>query len=99
MVPRFDLVDIVKTLQQKLRLILIVTIAAAVIGAVFFLVRKKQYKAKTAFFVANPLYVDRTNLFRGDYSQFIDYFGKDDDVDKIMAIAKSDSLQRRIIDK
>lgn len=99
MVPRFDLVDIVKTLHQKLRLLIIVTIIAALVGAVAFLVRKKQYKAKTAFFVANPLYIDRTNLFRTDYSQFIDYFAKEDDVDKVMAIAKSDSMQRRVIDK
>lgn len=96
MVPRFDLVDIVKTLQQKLRLIIIVTIGAALIGAVAFLVRKKQYKAKSTFFVANPLYIDRTNLFRGENSQFIDYFGKEDDIDKVMAIAKSDSLTIRV---
>jgi hypothetical protein len=96
MVPRFDLVDIVKTLQQKLRLIIVVTIVAALIGAVAFLVRKKQYKAKATFFVANPLYIDRTNLFRSEYSQFIDYFAKEDDVDKVMAIAKSDSLMMRV---
>lgn len=99
MVPRFDLVDIVKTLQQKFRLIVIVVVAAAVVGAITFFVRKKIYKGKAAFFVANPIYIDRANLFRADYGNFIDFFAKEDDLDKVMAIAKSDSLQLRVINK
>jgi capsular polysaccharide biosynthesis protein len=99
MAPRFDLVEIIRTLQQKFRLILTVVIVAALVGAITFFVRKKLYKGKAVFFVANPIYIDRTNLFRADYGNFIDYFAKEDDLDKVMAIAKSDSLQLRVINK
>lgn len=97
MVPRFDLVDIVQTLQRKLKFIILVAVAAAVVGAIFHFIGKKEYKAKSTFFVASANYNDRTNIFRSEHSQFIDYFAKEDDVDKIIAIAKSDSLKRSVI--
>ncbi len=97
MSPRFDLIDIVQTLQKRFRYILIISVAAAVLGAVVYLVRTKKYKATATFFISNPKYVDRTNLFRGEHSQFIDYFGTEDDVDKVVAIANSDSMARKVI--
>lgn len=97
MSPRFDLIDIVQTLQKRIRYILIISLIAAVLAAVLYLVRAKKYKSTATFFVSNPLYVDRTNLFRTEHSQFIDYFGSENDMDKIVAIANSDSLARRVI--
>ena len=97
MTPRFDLVDIVKTLQRKGKYIIIITVIAGILGCVVRYFGKKEYKGQTDFFVANPLYVDRTNIFRADGSQFIDYFAKEDDLDKVMAIAKSDTMHKRVI--
>lgn len=98
MSPRFDLVDIVKTLQQKARYIIIITIVAGVLGIVLRYLSKKEYEAKADFFVANPLYTDRTNIFRADGSLLIDYFAKEDDIDKVMAISKSDTMRKKVIE-
>jgi uncharacterized protein involved in exopolysaccharide biosynthesis len=96
--PRFDLVDIAKALKKRARFILIVTIAAAITGAVFYLVSEKKYQGRAEFFVSNPLYSDRNNVFRTFESQFIDYFGDEDDIDKVLAIAKSEVVRARVIE-
>lgn len=95
--PRFDLVDITRTLQRRVRYILAITVAAAVLGGIFYLVQKKKYKATTEFFVANPAYTDRHNLFRTDRSQIIDYFGTEDDIDRVIAISKSEQAKMKVI--
>lgn len=97
--PRFDLVDITKTLRDKRRLLLIVTLVAAIIGGVFYLVGKKRYKAQADFIAANPLYADRNNLFRMSDMAFIDYFGGDDDIDRILVIAESDTVRHMLARK
>jgi len=95
--PRFDLIDILKTLQARARYILIVTIAAGLLGGVVYLLKKKEYKGVSEFFIASPYYSDRNNLFRTDKIEFINYFGREDDIDKVIAIAKSDSLAKKVI--
>ena len=61
------------------------------------LVKKKKYKAEARFFVNNPLYGDRSTLYRSTDTRYVDYYGGDDDVDKIMALAGSDTVRGRII--
>jgi len=97
MSPRFDLIDIVRSLQRNIRSILIVAVLAGILGGIAYLVRKKKYKATSSFFVSNPSYMDRANLFRSNNSQIIDYFGSENDVDKVMAIANSDSMAKTVI--
>lgn len=97
--PRFDLVDIVHTLRNRRSLILIVTIAAAVLGAVFCLVKTKKYESKTQLLVANPLYGDRNNLFRANEMRFIDYFAGEDDIDKVMVLAESEIVHSQVIER
>ena len=95
--PYFDLVDIIRAIQKHRRFIIIVTIIAAILGGLFFAVRKKKYKAEAKFLVTNPLYGDRNYLFRNRDTRFIDYFGGDDDLDKVTALAASDTVRDRII--
>lgn len=97
--PRFDLVDVTQTLRNRRKFILIVTIIAAVLGAALSFVRKKKYKAEANFIIANPLYADRTNIFRTTDMNFVDYFGGDDDIDRIVAVALSDTVRNTIADK
>lgn len=97
--PRFDLVDIAKTLQKRSRYILIITIAAAAVGAVLHFLLPKKYEATAELFVANPLYADRGNIFRNRNAEFINYFGNEDDIDKVIAIAKSDLARKIILEK
>ena len=95
--PRFDLVDIAKVIQRKARFILLVALAGAIVGAAFYLIGTRKYKAASAFLVANPLYSDRNNIFRNDKTSFVDYYGREDDVDKLLAVAKADGTRDSII--
>jgi len=97
--PRFDLVDIVQTLKRRGKYILLITISAAVLGAALYFALPKKYEATAELFVANPLYADRNNIFRNRNAEFINYFGNEDDIDKVMAIAKSDVARQLILDK
>lgn len=94
---RFDLVDIAHTLQRRSRFILIVAIAAGVVGAAGWLISKRKYKATASVLIANPLYSDRNNLFRNDEVIFVDYFGREDDIDKVLAVAKNDATRGVIV--
>jgi uncharacterized protein involved in exopolysaccharide biosynthesis len=98
MTPRFDLVDIAQTIRNRRRFIIGITVAAAVLGTVFYLLQKKTYKASSEFIVSNPQYADRANLFRTTEARFIDYFAGEDDIDRVIAIAKSDLVKNQVID-
>ena len=78
----FDLVDIIRTLQKKRRFIIIMTLVAIVLGCLFLAIRHKKYKGAATFFVNNPLYGDRSTLFRSEEMRYVDYFGGDDEVYK-----------------
>lgn len=95
--PSFDLVDVTRTIQKNKRFIIVVTIIAMALGALFIAVKKKKYRAEARFFVNNPLYGDRNTLFRSYETRYVDYFGGDDDLDKITALGASDTVMDRII--
>lgn len=94
----YDLIDMVRTLRRRLGFILVFTGLAMAGALAGWLMREKSYKARSEFFISNPLYADRNNLFRTDQAAFISYFGTEDDIDKVMAIAKSEKLEGRVIE-
>jgi uncharacterized protein involved in exopolysaccharide biosynthesis len=93
----FDLVDIIRTIQKRKGFIIIITVIAMALGGAFLLVKKKKYKAGTKFLVTNPLYGDRNTIFRAYESRWVDFFGGDDDLDKVIAFCNSDTVRERII--
>lgn len=95
--PRFDLIDIAQAIQRKARFILMVTLIAAAGSALLYLLTPRKYKAACAFLVSNPLYTDRNNIFRNDKTSFVDYYGRKDDVDKVLAVAKADGTHDTIL--
>ena len=97
--PRFDLVDIAQTLTSRKKLLLIVLVVSSILGAVFYVAWPKKYKAEADLIVSNPLYTDRNNLFRTTDTRFVDYFGGDDDIDRVLVIGSSDSLRNAVADK
>lgn len=97
--PRFDLVDITHTLRNRGRFILIITVIAAVLGFALSLVRKKKYQSQADIIMTNPLYTDRNNLFRANEMRFVDYFGGDDDADRVLVIAESDTVREMVAKK
>lgn len=94
--PRFDLVDIIQTLRKHSKLLLIAVVASAMLGGLFYVFGKKKYKAEADFIISNPLYADRNNLFRNRDTRFVDYFGGDDDLDRVLVIAASDTLRNTV---
>jgi capsular polysaccharide biosynthesis protein len=95
--PRFDLIDIAQAIQRRIRFVLIVAVLAAIAAAAFYLLTPRKYKATTDLLVTNPLYTDRNNLYRNDKTTFVDYYGREDDVDKVMAVAKAKATHDSII--
>lgn len=97
--PRFDLVDIIQTLRKHSKLLLIAVIASAMLGGLFYVFGKKKYEAEADFIISNPLYADRNNLFRNRDTRFVDYFGGDDDLDRVLVIAASDTLRNAVAEQ
>ncbi|MCD6011220.1 MAG: Chain length determinant protein [Flavipsychrobacter sp.] len=95
--PTFDLIESIRAIQKQKRLIIIMTVLAMALGAVFVLIKKKKYKAEARFLVNNPLYGDRHTLFRTRETRYVDYFGGDDDLDRVTALGNSDTVRDRII--
>jgi uncharacterized protein involved in exopolysaccharide biosynthesis len=90
---RFDLVDIVEVIQRRRRFIITVTLICVAIGLLFHFISRKKYEAKAAFFVSNPLYADRSSMFSASDSRYLDYFGDEDDIDRVVALASSDTIE------
>ncbi len=93
----FDLIDVIRTIQKQKRFIIIITVAGMALAGAAMAMKKKKFKSEARFFVNNPLYGDRNTLFRAYETRYVDYFGGDDDVDKILALAASDTVKDRII--
>jgi len=95
--PTFDLLDVVRTIQKRKVFIIIITVLAVAVGAIFHVIKKKKYQGEARFLVNNPIYGDRNTLFRSYETRYVDYFGGDDDLDRITALASSDTVKDRII--
>jgi uncharacterized protein involved in exopolysaccharide biosynthesis len=94
--PRFDLVDIAQAIRKNIRFIFIVTVITTCIGLIMHYTRPKTYMAKADFIVGNPLVGDRFTMYGNDQHP-MDYFGSDDDMDKIIMMANSDTVQNTVI--
>lgn len=90
--PRYDLVHITRIIDRNKKFVLVITFICLLIGLVFHFFRIKRYEAEAAFFVSNPLYLDRSSMFTASESRYLDYFGDEDDIDRVMALAESDSV-------
>ena len=92
----FSLIDVRDSIQKNLKVIIMISFASAVLGAIFYLVSPKKYEAKTEFTMRNPLYSDRNFLYNYD-TKFLDYFGNEDDANRIIMLSGSDIVQKQVI--
>lgn len=97
--PTFDLVEIVKIVQKNLKAILLITVAAGLIGAIGNRIKGKEYQAEGEVYILNPMFGDHNNLFRHvqEGVHFIDYFGSEGDVDRIMTMVASKDVEDSVI--
>ncbi len=91
-----NLTDVVKSFRKHRGLILGITIASAIAGAIFYLAGPKKFEGKTEFVIRNPLYGDRNSLYNYE-TKFLDYFGNEDDIDRIILLTGSDLVQSKVI--
>lgn len=94
--PGLNLPDVINSIRKHKGLILTITIASAIGGAIFYLAGPKKYEAKTEFVLRNPLYGDRNNLYNND-TKFIDYFANEDDIDRLILMSEAEIVQSRVI--
>ncbi len=92
----FNLTDVIKSISRHIKFILIISLLAAIGGAVFYFISPKKYEAKTEFILRNPLYGDRNNLYNYD-TKFLDYFASEDDVNRVILFSGSDLVQNKVI--
>jgi uncharacterized protein involved in exopolysaccharide biosynthesis len=94
----YNLFNICRKLYERRRFIIFITIASMLAAILFRIIKPAKYEAKTVFILKNPLYADRNFLYNNE-TKFIDYFASEDDIDKFMLMAESDSVQNYIIDE
>ncbi len=88
--------DVIKSIRKHKTVIIFMSVAAAVAGAVFHIAGPKKYEAKTEFVVRNPMYADRNFIYNAD-TKLIDYFANEDDIDRVMLMSEADIVQGKVI--
>ena len=91
-----NLVDIRDSIRSHFGTIMSFTVAFAMIGALVYVITPKKYEAKTDFVIRNPLYNDRNFIYNYD-TKFLDYFGNEDDANRVIMFAGSDIVQKQVI--
>lgn len=93
----YNLLDVLSTIFKWKKAILITCGATAVISAIVSLLLPVYYKATTVFYAASPDLAVPEAIFGGTTTA-PDYYGTENDMNRIMSIAKSNELASFMID-
>lgn len=93
-----SLLGIVASLYKWRKKIIGFSFGIAVLTAAVSLLLPDYYKSTTIFYAASPDLASPESLF-GKSGESMDYYGEDEDVDRIMTIAKSNELKDFLIEK
>ena len=88
--------DVVESIRKHRVMILIISFAAAVAGAVFHLAGPKKFEGRTEFVLRNAMYADRNYIYNTD-TKLLDYFANEDDIDRAMMMVEADIVQWKVI--
>jgi uncharacterized protein involved in exopolysaccharide biosynthesis len=88
--------DVIDSIRKHRTLIIVVTVLAAISGAIFYLAGPKKFEGKSEFVLRNPLYGDRNNVYNYE-TKFLDYFANEDDIDRLMVMSESDLIKDKVI--
>ena len=90
--PPHQLLGVLQTLYHYRKEILGTTLAAAVLAALIaLLILPVYYESTTTFYAAHTDLASPERIF-GQSTDAVDYYGKSDDIDRILAIGKSGEL-------
>lgn len=95
----FDLFDVIRVILKWKTKILMLGAAAGVIAAIYFMLQKNYYNAYGSFFPASSVISGRVNLFSQEKQEWIDYFGTENEVDRIYVLGNSASVISYLIGK
>jgi uncharacterized protein involved in exopolysaccharide biosynthesis len=91
-----DLFDALERISKYRKKIFIFTLLSAVSGVLLYFILPKKYEADATFILKNPQYADRSNMYNNE-TKFVDYYGNEDDIDRLTTISWSDTVQNTVI--
>jgi len=92
---KMTLVDIIKLIYKRRKMILIATLSVSVITAIIMLFMPNYYKATTTFYAASPDLVKPDPI--GNSLTRKKYYGNNDDIDRILTVANSSIIRQKLI--
>lgn len=93
-----SLLGIITTLFKWKRPIIITTLVAVIGSAIIVLIIPVYYQAATTFYAASPDLAMPESIF-GTVNEGMEYYGEDEDIDRIMTIAESSELAAFLIQR
>jgi len=94
---KMTLVDIIKLIYKRRKMILIATLSVSAITAIIMLFMPNYYKATTTFYAASPDLVKPDPI--GNSLTRKKYYGSNDDIDRILTVANSAIIRQKLIKK
>jgi uncharacterized protein involved in exopolysaccharide biosynthesis len=92
-----NIITIVQLLLKNGRILIGGTLLAAMACAIALFVLPPTYKATTTILPGNSLLHDKAATFNPNIKDLYSYFGNTDDIDRILAVANSDTVLLRVI--
>ncbi|MBR2649465.1 MAG: hypothetical protein IKD55_11530 [Sediminibacterium sp.] len=87
-----NLLTLIKLLVKNIRFLLSISVLAALIGASTAFLLSPRFKATASALAGNPLLNDKARLSNPNIKDLYSYFGNTDDLDRLRAIAESDTI-------
>lgn len=97
MEKNYNVLDLIKSLVKWKRYVIYFCIASAIGSGIVSLILPEYYSSQTMFFAASTDQI-KPELFYGNQSRKLNYYGDRNDIDRILTIAGSDELKFFLID-
>jgi len=91
-----SLIHVIPILWRRRRLIISAVLSAAVLSSIVMLLKPNYYQSSTTFYPVNNALLEPSLQIN---ERSIDYYGDDNDVDRLLSMAQSSELVQKIIDK
>ncbi len=92
-----NLLGVIQTLYKRRKFIIYTCLAAGVLTAAFSLLLPNYYKATTVFLAGSPDQANPQLLFN-EGGREAEYYGTDNDIDRILTLAESNELIQFLVD-
>ena len=94
-----NLLTLIKLFVKNIRFLLSISLLAALVGAGTAFILTPKFKATASALAGNPLLNDKARLSNPNIKDLYSYFGNTDDLDRLRAIAESDTILYTVFEK